>query len=119
MKFYGQRKEKGQEIQNPNNVKDLYGLTALHYAAKFNKFEIMAYLLTEEPGVSVSLFVSVSSTVLWILLSSYQTYSKCFSFHEYHLTNYITAAEPQIFPSELKIHAEPKFCGILYVGLHT
>jgi len=52
MKFYGQRKEKGQEIQNPNNVKDLYGLTALHYAAKFNKFEIMAYLLTENPGVS-------------------------------------------------------------------
>jgi len=52
MDFYIHLKDKGQKIRNPTDVKDTDGLTALHYAARFNKFQVMAYLLTENPGVS-------------------------------------------------------------------
>ena len=37
--------------QNPINVKDADGLTALHYAARFNKYQILQHLLLEEPGL--------------------------------------------------------------------
>ena len=50
--------KKGVKIPFPINVKDREGLTALHYAARFNKFEILKYLLvTEQPGMLSSLIL--------------------------------------------------------------
>ena len=44
---------KGRKKSNPIDEKDPDGLTALHYAARFNRFKILQYLLTESPGVFV------------------------------------------------------------------
>ena len=35
----------------PVDVKDADGLTALHYAARFNKFKILSHLVIEKPGL--------------------------------------------------------------------
>ena len=55
LELYNKENEKnrkrGKKQQNPVNEKDGDGLTALHYAARFNKFEILAYLLSENPGL--------------------------------------------------------------------
>ena len=48
------KKMKGKNVekkQNPIDVKDSEGLAALHYAARFNKFNVLAYLLIENPGL--------------------------------------------------------------------
>ena len=46
--------KRGHKAQNPIDVKDTEGLTALHYAARFNKFNILSHLLLSEwkPGLS-------------------------------------------------------------------
>ena len=51
LQFYENSRKRGERKQNPIDVKDSEGLAALHYAARFNKFEILAYLLTENPGL--------------------------------------------------------------------
>ena len=43
--------KKGVKEPFPINAKDREGLTALHYAARFNKFKILQHLLTEKPGM--------------------------------------------------------------------
>ena len=49
--------KRGHKTQNPVDVKDAEGLTALHYAARFNKFEILRLLLQYQwkPGLSILL----------------------------------------------------------------
>ena len=42
---------RGRKKTNPIDEKDPDGLTALHYAARFNRFKILQYLLIEEAGV--------------------------------------------------------------------
>jgi len=41
----------GHQKTNPVDEKDPDGLTALHYACRFNRFRILQYLLTEKPGM--------------------------------------------------------------------
>ena len=49
--------KRGKKQQNPVDEKDGDGLTALHYAARFNKFEILAQLLVEQPGLFIFICV--------------------------------------------------------------
>lgn len=41
---------RGRKKSNPIDEKDPDGLTALHYAARFNRFKILQHLLIESPG---------------------------------------------------------------------
>ena len=50
---------KGLKLRNPIDQKDKEGLTALHYAARFNKVDILRLLLAEKP--SELLFVNVGT----------------------------------------------------------
>jgi len=50
--------KEGKE-SNPIDEKDPDGLTALHYAARFNRFKILQYLLKEDPGVCLCAYIHV------------------------------------------------------------
>ena len=45
--------KRGKKQQNSIDEKDGDGLTALHYAARFNRYNILAYLLYEDPGMFI------------------------------------------------------------------
>ena len=50
---------KGRKINNPISEKDPDGLTALHYAARFNRFKILQYLVSDKPGVCIGCVLCV------------------------------------------------------------
>jgi len=127
MGLYSQLKNRGEKIQNPNDIKDSDGLTALHYAARFNQYQIMEYLLkiiydeyhalapqdsscndgrsrsnTKEQsilGVSIysALYQKIFEVGNFINFIFIPSIFQMLSLYENHLINYLTAAEPQIF----------------------
>ena len=52
-----ERNLKKKKLQNPVDEKDGDGLTALHYAARFNRLKILSQLLVEQPGLFIFICV--------------------------------------------------------------